>query len=146
MTTGTLVSNVDDVVSRERVRMQVFGSKIVDIALAGPSPRIVIARAKAFSAREVGGTARVMLVNPAVPEKTRRTRLIESCEQHAAGAKVEDARVVVSSGRGLRVAENFELLERIAAVVPEVAVVASRAAVDAGWRPFSARSARRVRS
>ncbi|NEV02227.1 electron transfer flavoprotein subunit alpha/FixB family protein [Bradyrhizobium uaiense] len=139
MTGSTLVSNVDDVVSTECVRMQVFGgTKVVDVALSGPLPRIVIVRAKAFPTRADDGVARVILVDPAVPEATRRARLVERNEQPAAGANVEEARVIVSGGRGLRNAENFELLERIAAVIPNTAVGASRAAVDAGWRPFSA--------
>lgn len=139
MTGGTLVSNVDDVVSIESVRMQVFGgTKVVDVALSGPRPRIVITRAKAFPAHVGDGVARVIPIDPSVPEVTRRARLVERCEQPQAGAKVEDARVVVSGGRGLRQAENFELLERLAAEIPNAAVGASRAAVDAGWKPFSA--------
>lgn len=139
MTGSTLVSNVDDVVSTDCVRMQVFGgTKIVDVALAGPRPRIVIARAKAFPARADEGVANVIPVDPSVPETMRRTRLVESHELPSTGAKVEEARVVISGGRGLRKAENFELLERFAAEIPDAAVGASRAAVDSGWRPFSA--------
>ncbi|MFK4529305.1 electron transfer flavoprotein alpha subunit [Bradyrhizobium japonicum] len=133
------MSNVDDVLSTESVRMRVFGgTKVVDVALSGSRPRIVLVRAKAFPARANDGVARVIPVDPTVPETMRRTRLLESHEQSAAGAKVDDARVVVSGGRGMRKAENFELLERLAHVIPNAAVGASRAAVDAGWRPFSA--------
>lgn len=139
MVGSALLSNVDDVVSTECVRMQVFGgTKIVDVALSGPHPRIVIARAKAFAARVEECVAHVIPVDPTVPEITKRTRLIKRHVQSAVGPKVEDARVVVSGGRGLRKAENFELLERLAAEIPNAAIGASRAAVDAGWKPFSA--------
>lgn len=138
MTGGTLVSNVDEVVSSECVRMQVFGgTKLVEVALCGPHPRIVVTRAKAFPARERDGVSRVILVDPGVPEATQRARLVERHEQPTEGAKIENARVVVSGGRGLRQPENFVLLERLAALFPDAAVGASRAAVDSGWRPFS---------
>jgi electron transfer flavoprotein alpha subunit len=49
---------------------------------------------------------------------------------------VAEADRIVSGGRGLRGPENFHLIEELASVIG-AATGASRAVVDAGWRPHS---------
>ncbi len=50
---------------------------------------------------------------------------------------VAEAPVVVSGGRGMKEPEHFALIEGLAAAFGNAAVGASRAVVDAGWRPHS---------
>ena len=49
---------------------------------------------------------------------------------------VSEAEIIVSGGRGLKGPENYHLIENLASVLGG-AVGASRAVVDAGWRPHS---------
>jgi len=56
----------------------------------------------------------------------------------SAGSKVDltESEVIVSGGRGLKGPENFGLIEELAQALGAT-VGASRAVVDAGWRPHS---------
>tara|TARA_B100000029_G_C17609532_1_gene968975 strand:- start:2691 stop:3668 length:978 start_codon:yes stop_codon:yes gene_type:complete len=49
---------------------------------------------------------------------------------------VSEASIIVAGGRGIKEPENFKLIEELADVL-NAAVGASRAVVDAGWRPHS---------
>ena len=65
------------------------------------------------------------------------TRVVVREVKAAAQGKLDvaEATVVVSGGRGLKGPEHFELIEKLAQAFGNAAVGASRAVVDAGWRP-----------
>jgi len=100
------------------------------------SARVLCAtlRRNVFPVRETGGTAEVAQGPALGPGKA----VLEKTEAHA-GAKldVSEAPVVVSGGRGMKEPQHFALLEDLAAAFGNAAVGASRAVVDAGWRPHS---------
>src|SRR2546425_924268 len=54
--------------------------------------------------------------------------------QREALARLAEAEIVISGGRGMKGPENYVILEDMGKVIG-AAVGASRAAVDAGWRP-----------
>ena len=135
---STLLSNATDVLGPDRARMEIMGgTKIVEVELGGPPPRLVLVRPKSFPAEPSGGTARIVPVPADVPEEARGARRVERHQEAASGPKLEEARVVVAGGRGLQDPSNFRLLEELARAIGNAAVGASRAVVDAGWVPYS---------
>jgi electron transfer flavoprotein alpha subunit len=141
-TSATLVSNVTDLLAPDLVRTAIFGgTTLVDVALRG-APKLVLVRPKSFDARPLEespstGDGRVVDVVVDVPDDLCRARRVERHEEPAAGAKLEDASVVVAGGRGLKEAGNFRLLDELAALIGDAAVGATRAVVDSGWVPYA---------
>jgi electron transfer flavoprotein alpha subunit len=135
----TVVANATDVVAREggfAAVSYIFGAtQNVTTEVLGPSPCILI-RPKSFTAT-AGAPAVPAVVEVQLPDGAPRgARRLESVVAEATGPKLEEARVVVSGGRGLQDPSNFELLERLAQLL-NGAVGASRAVVDAGWVPYA---------
>ena len=136
----TLMSNATDVLAPDRARTEIFGgTKIVDVELAGPTPRLVLVRPRSFVADQVDDAkpAEVVAVEAGVPDELLGVRIEERHDEAASGPRLEDAKVVIAGGRGLGGPERFAMLDELAAAIGGAAVGASRAAVDAGWVPYS---------
>jgi electron transfer flavoprotein alpha subunit len=137
-TGSTLMGNAIDVPATDRARTQIAGGSLfVDVALEGPAPRLVLVRPKSFAADPIGGTATVVPVEVEILDDLRRAHRVERHEETSSGPKLEEARVVISGGRGLQDPANFALLDQLAEALGNAAVGASRAVVDAGWVPYS---------
>jgi electron transfer flavoprotein alpha subunit len=134
-----LISNALDVAvegSDVVAKVPYFGGARVASMNAGNRPAIVLLRPKSVEASESGGEAQVEEVEAVIGPNSRRARIVERKVEQSEKVKLEDARLVVSGGRGLGGPENFPLLEALADALGG-AVGASRAVVDAGWVPYS---------
>jgi electron transfer flavoprotein alpha subunit len=65
-----------------------------------------------------------------------RTKILDVIEEISSTINIAEADIIVSGGRGMKAPENFKILEELAQVL-NAAVGSSRAAVDAGWMPYS---------
>lgn len=134
-----LISNASDVEAKDGgfvARVPYFGGAKVATMRANAKPAIVLVRPKSFEASETGGTAEVKELAVSVSDESKRARVVERVVEASEKVKLEDARVVISGGRGMGGPDNFPLLEDLAGALGG-AVGATRAVVDAGWVPYS---------
>ena len=78
---------------------------------------------------------RVELLEPGLDPAEAKVVVTAVEQRGAAKLDLGEAPVVVSGGRGLKAAENFKLVEDLAAAFGNAAVGATRAVTDDGWRP-----------
>lgn len=117
-----------------RVTRQVYGGKAQAVVELRRSPAVAWLRARSFAPATPSGAPgeirRVTVELPAV-----RSRIVERLRDESGTAKLEDARVIVSGGRGIGGAEAFTTELRPLADQLGAQLGASRAACDAGWVP-----------
>jgi electron transfer flavoprotein alpha subunit len=136
LTNGTALSlDGDDV----KIGTAIFGgSELVDTKFTGPKPYLAAIRPKSFAAEPGGaGAAEVVKVDGVDAGRAGEAQIRDRHVEEREGPKLEDAPVVVSGGRGIGAAENYEPLVDELAKLLKGASGASRAIVDAGWVPYA---------
>lgn len=123
---GTDVQRVD---GRIRVTRQVYGGKAQAVIELKRSPAVVWLRARSFAAAPLPAVSALTIAGEA------KTRIVERKTTEQGAARLEDASVIVSGGRGIGGPEGFrEELQPLAELLG-AQMAASRAACDAGWVP-----------
>ncbi len=113
----------------------VYGGKANSELVARQGPVVIAMRMRSVAPGEKqdGATGGIRTI-PA-PASSPRTQILEhKTEDAGSGPKLEDARIIVSGGRGLGSKDNFVHLEELARILGG-SVGASRAACDLGWVP-----------
>ncbi|MEK9507718.1 electron transfer flavoprotein subunit alpha/FixB family protein [Gemmatimonadota bacterium Y43] len=119
------------------VRRPVYSGKAFARLRMDASPAVVTLRPNVFPAQERSAAGAVEEMAVSVDPSSWKARVVEFKTASAGSLDVSEASVVVSGGRGMKDPENWALLENLRdALGSDVAALgASRAVVDAGWRP-----------
>ncbi|HET7092624.1 MAG TPA: electron transfer flavoprotein subunit alpha/FixB family protein [Thermomicrobiales bacterium] len=111
------------------------GRAQAQVRVSGPTPRIATVRPGSFAKAEPIGTEIAPETLPVDLTDADLRAHVTGVEPKGGGASsLDTAEVVVSGGRGLKEPANFKLVEDLADAFGG-AVGATRAVVDAGWRP-----------
>jgi len=128
------VSDIMEVESGSTFRRPVYaGNAIVRVKVPDGTTVVATVRTASWPTAEPGGSASVT-PREAASSPAAHTRWIGLKTEGGERADLQTARVVVSGGRALASADNFELVYRLADKL-NAGVGASRAAVDAGYVP-----------
>jgi len=109
---------------------------ILTLALSG-SPVVLSVRPGAFTAKDAPKSARVERIEPAADPAAARVVVKQVVEGAKGRPDLGEAPIIIAGGRGLKVAENFKIVESLADAFGNAAVGATRAVTDEGWRPHS---------
>lgn len=121
--------------SKLQLRRPVYSGKATaEVEFVGSGIQMATVRPNALGLPKADASKTADASSITVDLSGLKTKIIEIVKGTSARPDVTEASIVVSGGRSLKNAENFKIIEELADSVGG-AVGASRAAVDAGYRP-----------
>jgi len=113
----------------------VYAGKLISKVSWAKTPWVATLRPNVFRPAEAQAGKTAEVEKPTVTIPAAKMKFLERREEAATGLpELTEAEIVISGGRGMKGPENYVILEDMGKVIG-AAVGASRAAVDAGWRP-----------
>lgn len=110
------------------------GKALIDVKILSEK-KVITLRPNVFKAQVVDGSVAPEIVIKELSSVNLKSK-VTSFKKSEGRLDVAEADIIVSGGRGMKGPENFHLIEELAEALG-AAVGASRAVVDAGWRPHS---------
>ena len=128
-----IISDVIEIIDTNTFKRPIYAGNAIATCESLDLIKIMTIRSTAFEEAAVGNTTvKIEKINNALQNET--TKFIKADIAKSERPELTSADIVVSGGRGLGSAENFEILEKLANKLG-AAMGASRAAVDAGFVP-----------
>ncbi len=112
------------------------GKAYAKVTLENSLPQMATARPKVMSINEpdASKSAEVIDASFTLDDGDLKTKVVDVAKDESGKVDLTEADKIVSGGRGMKGPENYNILEELADLIG-ASVGASRAAVDAGWRP-----------
>lgn len=112
------------------------GNTIATIACPDNRPQMATVRPGVMQKLDpvAGAKAEVIEYNPGFTPNNKYVEILEVVKEISDVVDIQDAKILVSGGRGVGSPENFKLLDDLAAAIGGT-VSCSRAVVDSGWKP-----------
>jgi electron transfer flavoprotein alpha subunit len=127
------ISDIVEVVSEDTFVRPIYAGNAMATVQSSDTQKVITVRGTAFAAAESeGGSAVVENIDST--ENPYLSSFVGQELTKSERPELTSARVIISGGRGMQSGENFEIIEKVADRLG-AAVGASRAAVDAGYRP-----------
>ena len=103
----------------------VYGGSAVAVVSCNQTPQIAAVRPKTYEPLDADSarSGDVIAYPVDIDASEAKSRVVDVVQEEAAGIKLEDARIVVSGGRGLGGPEPFAQLEELAAQLEELAAL-----------------------
>jgi electron transfer flavoprotein alpha subunit len=114
-----------------------YANKVIITLEVKGSPAVISVRPSAITAAQSAKAGKVETISASGDPGAERVVVKQLIEGAKGKLDLGEAPVIVSGGRGLKGAENFKLVEDLAAAFGNAAVGATRAVTDEGWRPHS---------
>jgi len=131
-----------DIDEKDKLLLQTrpaFGGNIMaTIITPNHRPQMATVRHKVMKEAELHTSHKAEVIRKKYPPEVfkSRTAILDIVEEIEETVNLAEADIIVSGGRGLGCPENFAVVKELAKVIGG-AVGSSRAAVDAGWMPYS---------
>lgn len=128
-----MVSDAVEILPGNTYVRPVYAGSVYSTVQSGGPIQIVTVRSSRFKAAGAGGSAEIVTVD--APPAFGKSRWLGKTHLHSDRPALGTARIVVSGGRSLGSAEQFDAVLTPLAEKLEAALGATRAAVDAGYAP-----------
>jgi electron transfer flavoprotein alpha subunit len=127
------ISEIVDVIDANTFVRPIYAGNALETVQSSDAKKVITVRPTVFKAAADGGSASVETI-PA-PAKPAKTHFVDQQLVKSARPELSGAKIVVSGGRAMGSADEFQKVIEPLADKLGAAVGASRAAVDAGYAP-----------